>query len=555
MASPPSQLEQERYYYGLPSGPKLVVRSSRSDWLQTDGWPIPKMLRPVGNHKIVGLWNDSTGPLRRNILAAVASLEWTALDILRIGYDPKFANEGIEYLVTLFVSVKKDSTSWHVGQSIVQRCRLILQYYDIDDVHVEMKESSITLLMPDPPASPAPGPPAASTASVSTSASAAPIIPKLTAAALDSPMELNSMFSEYLGTCIASSDTAAEGTKCLYLRVRTSDKILALTCRHVALPRQDYDSKYRHDETTPGQAISQPGGRYFAKVKDDIEYALSDLNKKLARLESNESLLDEDKSLRINREKRQRDIQLQNQRALETLNDPAIRIIGHVLFAPAFGIGATQRGSQRLRDWALIDLHQDKHNTNLDRLQNRAMITRWVEEDLRNTVRAEFGESVGHELEIDGSQTVRLTGTITEEEIYTTRLQRESQSLDAKAIMVLKYGRKTGLTVGLANQVKSVLRFPREDDPNGQLSEEWCIVGSKKSRWNPDCTFSEPGDSGACVWDIRGRIGGMITSGLGHELRKTLDVTYATPIEWLMEDIRSHGFDVELVLSRPWELV
>lgn len=217
---------------------------------------------------------------------------------------------------------------------------------------------------------------------------------------------------------------------------------------------------------------------------------------------------------------------------------------------PAFGIGTTKRGEQRLRDWALIELDQKKHSTKLDLLQNRVMAPKWLNSSLQGVVLAEFGISDYHTLLLDDhSNTMPLLGTIPEREIYDGRCQEDCRALDARAIMVLKYGGKTGLTVGLANQVKSVLRFPHEDNPVGELSEEWCIV---KVPGQSATTFSQPGDSGACIWDIHGRIGGMISAGLKNVLKPELDITYATPIEWLLEDIQKHGFNIELLGAWAW---
>ena len=47
--------------------------------------------------------------------------------------------------------------------------------------------------------------------------------------------------------------------------------------------------------------------------------------------------------------------------------------------------------------------------------------------------------------------------------------------------------------------------------------------------------FSGQGDSGAVVVGGRGRMGGLITSGSGD--MDFLDITYATPIQYLMECI------------------
>ncbi|KAJ4003297.1 hypothetical protein NW752_012243 [Fusarium irregulare] len=93
---------------------------------------------------------------------------------------------------------------------------------------------------------------------------------------------------------------------------------------------------------------------------------------------------------------------------------------------------------------------------------------------------------------------------------------------------VMKYGAVTHYTLGKANAVKSVVR---QATPDGQChhSTEWGIVGIGKA-------FSEPGDSGSCVFNRHGQIGGMLTGGLGDDER--CDITYVTPIHWLLEDIR-----------------
>lgn len=532
----PSQQEQEGYYYGLPSQPKLVARSNTDSWqFQQDQWPIGKVLDLVGKHKIVGLWNDSTGPLRRDILAAVASLNWTALDILRIGYqrDNEFTGQSFEHPVTLLISVEKDSTSWSVGYATVMRCHQLLLQYGIDDVHVEMKESSITLLMPDTPASPAPSVP--------------PIVPKLSAAALKEPLDLNSLLSEYLGQCIASSDRAAEGTKCLYLRDMSNGKILALTCRHVVLSNENPNTEYQYDNIIPRHTILQPGNETLAKEMLHLTYAIQDLDKIIERVDRNPSLTRREKERRIARNADSKAILQQQERTLRQLEAPSTRVIGHLLFSPMFGMGTTKRGAQRLRDWALIELHQEKHSTDLNMLQNRVVAPDWLGRKLAKVAVAEFNESNCY-LEFDGTNTVPLLGTISEREMYNKRLQEVSSTLDASAIMVLKYGRSTGLTMGLASRVKSVLRFPHRDIA-GRLSEEWCILGHKADVDRRRGPFSGPGDSGACVWDAQGRIGGMITAGLGSSVTREQDTTYATPMEWLLEDIKTHGFNVELLGS------
>jgi hypothetical protein len=103
-------------------------------------------------------------------------------------------------------------------------------------------------------------------------------------------------------------------------------------------------------------------------------------------------------------------------------------------------------------------------------------------------------------------------------------------------LLVIKSGNATGTTIGRANGIFSIVRDYSNDMSINQTSMEWAIInyGSKSE------LFSEPGDSGSAIADIRGRIGGMLTGGCGN--MNSFDMTYATPFWWLLERIRANGF-------------
>ena len=108
-------------------------------------------------------------------------------------------------------------------------------------------------------------------------------------------------------------------------------------------------------------------------------------------------------------------------------------------------------------------------------------------------------------------------------------------------LMVVKGSNATNTTIGRANGVFSIVRNYFHDMSINQTSMEWAIINyDSKSE-----AFSEPGDSGSIIADIRGRIGGMLTGGAGKT--KSSDITYATPFWWLLERIKANGFpDVHL---------
>ncbi|KAI5860563.1 hypothetical protein GGS23DRAFT_228973 [Durotheca rogersii] len=114
---------------------------------------------------------------------------------------------------------------------------------------------------------------------------------------------------------------------------------------------------------------------------------------------------------------------------------------------------------------------------------------------------------------------------------------------DEEGILVVKHGHFSGFTTGISNQVKSVVRWPYRDLTFE--SEEWCVLGSGLTF--SQTAFSSRGDSESCMFDLQGRIGGMLVGGSQSQGGGCYDVTYVTPMEWLLEDIRRHGYDVELL--------
>jgi hypothetical protein len=124
-------------------------------------------------------------------------------------------------------------------------------------------------------------------------------------------------------------------------------------------------------------------------------------------------------------------------------------------------------------------------------------------------------------------------GTITDDLMGTPDMW---DSDGEPCLLVIKSGNATDTTIGCANGVFSIVCDYFQDMSINQTSMEWGIInyGSKSE------VFSEPGDSGAVIADIRRRIGGMLTGGFGKT--KSSDMTYATPFWWLLERIKANGF-------------
>ncbi|KAI8663605.1 hypothetical protein NCS57_00962000 [Fusarium keratoplasticum] len=204
----------------------------------------------------------------------------------------------------------------------------------------------------------------------------------------------------------------------------------------------------------------------------------------------------------------------QKLRKLQELDDPASRIIGHVVFSPPYGVGLTKMGARHLRDWALIDLHQDKHETGLASLRNKIFTG---EKGFHACVHAMPRSVLGVQgslLSFDQlNHAVEVQDTMPEEELRDPR----SATLPwGSAIVVMKHGATTSLAIGSVAEAVSVVR---RTDGNVTLEyEEWCVLREKERMGEGRRKrFSAAGDSGSCVFDSFGRVVG-ISSGGGREV-------------------------------------
>lgn len=69
------------------------------------------------------------------------------------------------------------------------------------------------------------------------------------------------------------------------------------------------------------------------------------------------------------------------------------------------------------------------------------------------------------------------------------------------------------------------------------VTTELCVVNLPSAK-----AFSLPGDSGALVLDTDGRVVGMMHSGndvAQIPMEHLNELTYVTPMEWLLKDIKS----------------
>ncbi|KAF4121954.1 hypothetical protein GMORB2_7547 [Geosmithia morbida] len=432
-------------------------------------------------------------------MKCLEDIAWVAIDVLRIGYVEYGPEPNPRRTVTVFVSVEPASTAWTVAYQAVTACVEKLRARGLWDVDVDVKESTFSHLVDGAPTSP----------------------PKLHPWPLD-PSTARSYaehvgisLSELLGVSIESRQRPDyEGTKGLYLKCRRSGRVFALTCRHVVIDQSSIN-EYRFSGAEPRIEVIQPPEGTFTDHQTFLRGVQARPDDTLwARIESK----------------------------LDALTDIGDRVVGSVASSPALDIATTPSGRKWLRDWALIELDPARHTTALVNLQSRVFLGL----DRAVTIQDRMSrETAPRDLplrqylvaEEDGGATARIVGVCPEKELQ--RPSVDYVSAGAPAHFVVMCGQQSGLRTGMVNEVRSVLRNPLPWV--SAESHEMCIIGTKFRGPGRDF-FSADGDSGACIWDLRSRACGLLVGGLEGQTPST-DVSYATPMERLLEDIKSFGFD------------
>lgn len=522
----PTEQERRLYYVGLPSSPRLVARSGTEPWtLRLDGWScyVEKTLRPVGEHPIVGKWNDDfPTSLRGQAVSLVEQrgLHWHAIDALRIGY-----HDVRDAPVVVFISVEPGSLSWREGRDVATQFRLLLTSHQLPDVQCEIKESRLVKL-------------------------AAPRVLRLPSDDGTSPHTPEmSLISDCVGSVISPSDMPTlEGTSCLYLCDGRTHATYALTCRHVCFgvgagAMDPGDLVELLPSTAPSQSFGwmpkkmiQPGTTTFNKTLSALKASKEDYQAKVQKFQERASMVDDDRLPGL--------IQYYQSLLANTTpvlakfqarTEPSSRTFGQVAYFRGYAI----RRHGELSDWSLVRLDPDRYKRTLSGLENRVFV---------GTGFSTLGLDQPRLPDPDG--TCRLQGLLG----ITVPRTEGSTYYSMPTGIVAKRGAGSGLTFGMYNEAKSVLRTTTGANSTPFIAIEWCVVSYPQKR---DSAFSKPGDSGACIWDtVERRIAGMVTSGLGRDavlecgdfnLEMAVDVTYSTPMEWLLEDMAACGLQLDVL--------
>ncbi|KIK65003.1 hypothetical protein GYMLUDRAFT_381919 [Collybiopsis luxurians FD-317 M1] len=516
----PSLLSEEarHYYNGLPSAPVLVARTSITPWEKPTGPEAFKELRPIGDHPLQKVWENKVASEVHKYLKS-RRVEWTSTDVVRIG------NAKQSFVPILWIGVKPGSLSRNEGFNVASQCKQFLVKHNIGDVDVEIRESDIIR-------------------------STGPKLLPLTSSAghlVDVCEPLTTALS--LPICASSTHTYEGNGGFFIAEGGNTKRLLLVTARHVVFPPEKNDNKlfvYKNGSRHHKVALFGPKAfeDYLKSIEAEIKrkdiiaaYHAGEMN----ALRGNNSAAADRKRHREQAnfdevERAKRELQIFYSKTQASWKPLANRALGHVILSPPIKFGA---GEGYTEDWAVIEI--DTSKIDRDNFDGNVI-------DLGTRIaRDEFNRRMHpnptnpHSFTYPADRLLRLGGTILNEEM------RRPTALDQNGdpcLMVIKRGNATGLTVGRANNIFSYIRTP-SNDGKGEISKEWSIFSFDESG-----AFSAKGDSGSVIVDGRGRIGGLLTGGSG--ITHSLDITYATPIEFLLQrmiDNRMYRPNVNMDLS------
>ena len=510
---PPSISEAKYYYYGIPSCPLLVARSSANVWVEPTGLEschIPKESSPIGWHPLREIWETTVGPAIIGYLHS-KRVNWTSLDPVRMGYTGKSSPP-----IFVWMGIVPGSLSAEDGIQVATHCKSILSAHNINDVHVEIRESEVIR-------------------------STSPTTYKRFLAT-NATAWVREPFSTALGLPICAEATPSiEGTGGFFISDhRTPGKIYLVTARHVVFdPNTDSNQLYRYHIPKQRKNVLLFGDDAIKKHITAIESAIASKRLVVMRLEHSLKYAEhvETEGNRALQEARTAASALE-QFLVDNSKDwkkPENRVLGHIVLSPPTGFNVGTDGFTE--DWAVIEIDSSKVDLtnfigNVIDLStvNRNKFTAWMYPNATNP----------HSFKYPDNGLLKVSGTIPDEEMWKLSPRTLDHDNDP-CIMVIQCGCTSDLTVGRLNGIRSFTRYCSKGQAH--ISKEIAVL----PRNSDSGVFSCGGDSGSPVVDGKGRLAGMITGGAGDTI--VSDCTYCTSINFLKMRMLEYGLEANLFPS------
>ena len=512
---PPSPVEAQYYYYGIPSQPRLVARSSSDLWVEPTGaaaYLNAKEASPLGIHPLREIWEAAVGPAIIGYLDT-HGVKYTSLDPVRMGHAGDSSPPAI-----IWMGVVPGSLATDVGIEIATGCKGILCDYEINDVHVEIRESEVFR-------------------------SAKMYKPVTTS---NTTVQMREAFSTALGLPISTEDDPTlGGTGGFFMSDRRyPGTIYLVTARHVVI-HADKDNNLLYKKSSPSQPskrvilFSDPAFenhieaiKLAIRSKETVAIKQLESRMKIAqRMEGEDGEAERDE-VRHQLEKVKKSIE--DLRAFlaevsRVWKDRKDRVLGEIIIAPPIGLNIGEEGFTE--DWAVIKVNNSQiDSTNF--IGNAIDLGTDLDTEEFTSRMYPYGANPTS-FNYPGDRLLKFSGMISDEEMWKPNPRTLDQDNDA-VIMVIKRGYASGLTIGRLNNIRSFTRYYFEGEP-GEISKEVTVLprNSKSGK------FSLPGDSGSAVVDGRGRLAGLLTGGAGTT--DTSDCTYITSINFLRKRMILHN--------------
>ncbi|OCH84906.1 hypothetical protein OBBRIDRAFT_815290 [Obba rivulosa] len=310
----------------------------------------------------------------------------------------------------------------------------------------------------------------------------------------DSTVDVREPLTTTLGLPICAQSTPwAEGTGSFSIvEGGDTERLLLVTARHVIFtPDKNENKHFERKNDSQRRYNVRLGDAVYNKYLESIK----------AEIGSKAIIAQHQEGPNKERQKAQAELD-EAKEAMEELNTfyqnvsthwatQESRILGHVILSPPISVASSSEGYTE--DWAVIEIDASKvdasnFNGNAIDLGTRIPadeFTRMMYPNPRNA----------HSFTYPDDRLLKIKGTIPDDE----------------------------------------MRHPTALDQNAETSKEWAILPFD-SKSGP---FSAKGDSGSVIVDGLGRIGGLLTSGAGAT--PFSDITYATPISFLLKRMQENG--------------
>ncbi|KAG7448833.1 uncharacterized protein BT62DRAFT_730250 [Guyanagaster necrorhizus] len=497
----------EVYYKGLPSRPLLIATTNPSPYDYPTGpeaYAVLKELRELGDHPLASVWDHGLADRLRSGLNTMC-VNWTSIDAVRMVKEGQSSGPAI-----VWIGVEFGALTFKEGSDVAFNCLSFINSYGFRDYHVEIRESRVmrqegnrffdTVRWSDP------------------------------------TFAVRDPYTATLGIPISTKNKPlAEGTGGFYLSAGGDDKdIYLVTARHVVLPVDKSENReYQHrNNSRAHEDVTILGTTGFNKklatIDKKIRYEEFMITYSRERIELVKDK--DDHTSIIEHEKAEKNLQ-RAETKMKALRDfrreiathwrpEEKRVFGELAWAPPITY-STEPGEYTL-DLAVIKINAgkldaDNYHGNTINIGDKYKHWEFMEKIYQHPT-----SSKSFEFPVD--RLVTLQGQVPETVLVNLPVLDTNSE---PCLVVFKNGANTGTTIGKTNNVSSYTRIYVAGEY--LESREWPIIPTDKN----SAPFSRKGDSGSCVADSFGRIGGILTSSCGAT--DYSDLTYVTPISFIMK--------------------